>query len=298
MTQDLPEVGPWAREKLHGLRAYLFAYMKILGKRASLRTVYVDAFAAAGRAVVRRKEHDDPTIHLDLGGEARDEDSREVIDGSPRVALEIEPPFEQYVFIEADERRLAELKALEAHYGDRRKIAVRSGDCNTYLTTKLLTALASDGRWRGVVFLDPFGMQVPWSTIKRLVDTKQVEVFINFPVGMAIQRLLPRSAQFTKKQRAKLDDYFGDPGWYDEVYVSEAGLFEAGVRKRSDAGERLLNWYRERLKSAFGHVSTARLITNSKGGHLYYLVFAGPNPTGAKIASHVLGPSRPKRGGK
>ena len=296
MTQDLPEVGPWAREKLDGLRAYLSAYMKILSKRASLRTVYVDAFAAAGRAVLRKRDHDDPTIHLDLGDAARDEDSREVIDGSPRIALEIEPPFEQYVFIEADERRLAELKELEAQYGERRKIAVRSGDCNAYLTTNLLRALASDPRWRGVVFLDPFGMQVPWSTIKRLADTKQVEVFINFPVGMAIQRLLPRSAHFTPKQRAKLDDYFSDPAWYDEVYVSEAGLFESGVRKRSDAGERLLNWYRGRLKSAFGHVSVARLVTNSKGGHLYYLVFAGPNPTGAKIASHVLGPARPKRG--
>jgi len=74
-------------------------------------------------------------------------------------------------------------------------------------------------------------MQVPWSTIEQLAATKQVEVFINFPVGMAIQRLLPRSAQFTERQRSKLDDYFGDAGWYDQVYVSEAGLFEAGVQK-------------------------------------------------------------------
>jgi three-Cys-motif partner protein len=296
MTKDLPEVGPWAREKLDRLRAYLSAYMKILSHQASLRTVYVDAFAASGRAVVRKKEHDDPTIHLELGDEARDQDSRQVIDGSPRVALGIEPPFEQYVFIESDERRLAELKALEMLYGTRRKIAVRSGDCNTYLTTTLLNVLASNRRWRGVVFLDPFGMQVPWSTIKRLADTKQIEVFINFPVGMAIQRLLPRSAQLTPRHRAKLDAYFGDPSWYDEVYLAEAGLFEAGMRKRPDAGERLLKWYRERLKRAFGHVSTARLITNSKGGHLYYLVFAGPNATGAKIANHVLGPARAKRG--
>jgi three-Cys-motif partner protein len=298
MTEDLPEVGPWAREKLAGLRAYLSAYMTILSKHAPLRTVYVDAFAAAGRAVVRKKDHDDPTIHLELGEEARDEESRRVIDGSPRVALEIDPPFEQYVFIETDERRLAELEDLKKQHGQNRKIAVRPGDCNTYLTTKLLTALAGDPLWRGVVFLDPFGMQVPWSTIQQLADTKQVEVFINFPVGMAIQRLLPRNAHFTDRQRAKLDDYFGDSAWYDEVYVSEAGLFETGIQKRADAGKRLLNWYRERLKSAFGHVSTARLITNSKGGHLYYLVFAGPNATGAKIASYVLGPARPRGDGK
>lgn len=129
MTQDLPEVGPWASEKLERLQAYLSAYVRILSNRAALKTVYVDAFAASGRAVVRKKEHDDPTIHLDLGEEARDEDSREVIDGSPRVALKIEPPFDQYVFIESDERRLAELRELQALYGERRKIAVRSGDC-------------------------------------------------------------------------------------------------------------------------------------------------------------------------
>jgi len=295
MSEELPEVGPWAREKLGGLRAYLSAYMKILSRQRSLRTVYVDAFAAAGRAVVRKSEQDDPTLQLDLGDVALDVDAREVIDGSPRVALEIEPPFDQYVFIEADDQRLAELKALEEEYAGRRKIAVRAGDCNKYLTTTLLKVLASDRRWRGVVFLDPFGMHVPWSTIKELADSKQVEVFINFPVGMAIQRLLLRSAQLTHKARLKLDSYFGDSSWYEEVYSTEPGLFEAELRKRPDAGDRLLAWYRERLKSAFGQVSTARLIRNSKGGHLYYLVFAGPNATGAKIASHVLGPARTKR---
>ena len=295
MSQELPEVGPWAREKLAGLRAYLSAYMKILSRHAPLKTVYVDAFAAAGRAVVRQRDHDDPTIHLDLGDEARDEEAREVIDGSPRVALEIDPPFDQYVFVEMDERRLAELRELEVEYKGRRKIAVRAGDCNEYLATKLLKTFASDRLWRGVVFLDPFGMHVPWSTIEQLAKTEHIEVFLNFPVGMAIQRLLPRSGHFTAKQRAKLDEYFGDPGWFDQVYVVERALFGEQLRKYDDAAERLVTWFRGRLKSAFGFVSTARLIPNSKGGHLYYLIFAGPNETGARIASHVLGPARPKR---
>jgi three-Cys-motif partner protein len=112
---------------------------------------------------------------------------------------------------------------------------------------------------------------------------------------MAIQRLLPRTGKLTVRQRAKLDDYFGDLGWFEQVYVAERGLFEEQVRKRDDAAERLVAWYRGRLKTAFGFVSSARLVTNSKGGHLYYLIFAGPNATGAKIASHVLGPARAKR---
>jgi three-Cys-motif partner protein len=48
-------------------------------------------------------------------------------------------------------------------------------------------------KWRAVVFLDPFGMQVPWKTIAALAQTAAIEVFLNFPVGMSIQRLLKRS---------------------------------------------------------------------------------------------------------
>ncbi len=165
----------------------------------------------------------------------------------------MEPPFDHYVFIEMDERRLAELRNLETENKGRRNIAIRAGDCNEYLSTRLLKTFSSDRLWRGVVFLDPFGMHVPWSTIELLAKTEHIEVFLNFPVGMAIQRLLPRNGRFTAKQRAKLDDYFGDPGWYDQVYVVEQGLFEEELRKRDDAAERLVTWFRGRLKTAFGY---------------------------------------------
>ena len=35
-------------------------------------------------------------------------------------------------------------------------------------------------------------------------------------------------------------------------------------------------------------MSPAGLITNTVGGPLYYLIHAGPNATGSKIASEVL----------
>ncbi|WP_242342706.1 three-Cys-motif partner protein TcmP [Anaeromyxobacter terrae] len=294
---DIPEVGPWASQKLEGLGKYVAAYTKILSRQQALKYVYVDAFAAAGRAVIRRKvADDDVTVALDLGLPRADTETRQVIDGSPRVALNVEPPFTHYVFVEADPDRLAQLESLKIEYGDSRAISVREGDCNEYLATRLLDGFRRDRCWRGVVFLDPFGMQVPWSTIEKLAATKRIEVFINFPLGMAIQRLLERSGRLTEHRRAKLDAYFGDSGWYDVVYSTETDLFGDKVpRKWEDAGDRLLAWYRDRLQVAFGHVSAARLIKNSKGGHLYYLVFAGPNRTGAKIASHVLGTARAKK---
>jgi hypothetical protein len=45
-------VGPWARQKLDGLEAYLHAYTVAL-KKQSFELVYIDAFAGAGRSKIR-----------------------------------------------------------------------------------------------------------------------------------------------------------------------------------------------------------------------------------------------------
>jgi three-Cys-motif partner protein len=282
---ELPEVGRWAQDKLDRLRAYLCEYTKILSKQAWAKTVYIDAFAAAGRAALRPTE---PAAQKKL---SIVDDAQAVIDGSPRVALDVEPSFNQYVFIEQNAERLRHLRELEQEYAGRRQIRVHEGDCNQYLTKHLTGLDLKKKGWRGVVFLDPYGMQVPWETIAALAATGAMEVFINFPLGMAIQRLLKTSASLNKAERKKLDTYFGDPSWYDEVYEEQsADMFgEVRTKKGKDAGRKLLDWYRARLKLHFGHVTPGYLVKNSAGGDLYYLLFAGPNATGAKIASHVLG---------
>jgi three-Cys-motif partner protein len=117
-------------------------------------------------------------------------------------------------------------------------------------------------------------MQVPWTTLEALARTRAIEVFLNFPVGMAIQRLLLRNAQFSQKQRQKLDSYFGSPEWYDVLYRVEPNFFGEAPVKVDESGRALVNWYRDRLQKVFRHASKAALIRNTKGGHLYYLLLA------------------------
>ena len=50
LTTGLPEVGPWARDKLDALARYLEFYTKVL-KNQPWRTIYLDAYAGGGRAV-------------------------------------------------------------------------------------------------------------------------------------------------------------------------------------------------------------------------------------------------------
>lgn len=83
---EFAEVGPWAKEKLDALALYLDFYSKVL-KNQPWRTIYLDAYAGGGRAVVRpdeRPTESGPTLFSDEP--PIDADVRELIDGSPRVA--------------------------------------------------------------------------------------------------------------------------------------------------------------------------------------------------------------------
>lgn len=285
------DVGPWAQEKLECLRKYLHAYTTILSRRKFKGYFYIDAFAGPGTLKIRRQKTDDRAQKLLIEVSdhvAKDTGEAEYISGSPRVALDLERPFTDYVFIEIDGKKLNQLEELKNDYeSENRRIHLREQDCNNYL--RKLIKETQWTLWRGVVFLDPFGMQVPWDTIVEIGKTKAIEIFINFPVGMAIQRLLKRSGKFTPKERRKIDQYFGTDEWYDLLYDYREDLFgEDNITKVQNSGDLLVKWYRNRLKEVFGYVSTAREIQNTRGRPLYYLIFAGPNETGAKIANEVL----------
>jgi len=131
-------------------------------------------------------------------------------------------------------------------------------------------------------------MQVPWSTIEKLAATRAIEVIINFPLGMAIQRLLVRSGEIPEGWQMSLNTFFGSPDWRELAYEEKNDLFGGKVTKVHDSSARLLEWYRGRLRKAFGHVSTARLIRNTRGNPLYYLIWAGPHRAGLTGAEHIL----------
>ena len=85
-----------------------------------------------------------------------------------------------------------------------------------------------------------------------------------------------------------LTTFFGSPGRKRYAYEEVEDLMGPRVRKFADSEERLLDWYRERLRQAFGHVSQAQLIRNTRGGRLYYLIWAGPHPAGLLGADYIL----------
>ena len=293
----LPEVGPWAREKLDALARYLDYYTKVL-KNQRWRTIYLDAYAGGGRAVVRSEEHESLVGPNLFGDElAIDADTRELIDGSPRVALSIANPFDRYVFADPNPNRAAELEALKSEFAASRNIDVfqsTAAEGIAWVTAQRISRRTH----RGVAFLDPFGAQLDWASVQKLADTGLFEVVVNFALSMAIQRMLPNSGEVPEAWAEKLDNYFGSRVWFDEVYQSrQRGLFtESGHEKRPDYSERLLTLYRTQLGSAFGHVSLPRLIRNTRGMPLYYLLWAGPHEKGLRGANYILSMGERLRG--
>jgi three-Cys-motif partner protein len=297
-TKD-DSVGPWAKEKLDALGQYLGFYTTVLKKQGHwLRgTIFVDAFAGPGLSRVRTKEKAAEPEGLFGPDPESDKAEAEFLKGSPRVALDISNPFTSYIFVERDPQRIAELQALKGQYASTRAISVHEGDANAALQHWLSSGI-DWAHHRAIVFLDPFGMQVPWSTVEGLARTKAVEIIINFPLGMAIQRLLAKSGDIPQGWQMSLDAFFGSPEWRELVYAEDADLFGPKMRKVEGSAVRLLEWYRAKLQTIFGHVSTARLIKNTRGNPLYYLIWAGPNVTGLKAAEHILskGEKLPRRG--
>lgn len=298
----LPKVGPWAKQKLAALERYLDYYTKVL-KNQRWRTIYVDAFAGAGAAQIRtaadKAGKDSPSDQIAL---IELDEQREIINGSPLVALEIANSFSRYVFVDPKSDRVEQLTAIAERYCDTRQIDVRqepAADAIAWLVSQSI----SKRTHRGVAFLDPFGTQLSWADIEKLANTGLFEVVVNFALGMAIQRMLPNNGEVLESSVAKLTAYFGTEAWRQAVYRQpDGGLFAAeGVEKYPDYQERLLDLYRQRLEAAFGYVSTARLIKSTRGVPLYYLVWAGPNPAGLKGADYVLqmgdllGPPRKRR---
>jgi three-Cys-motif partner protein len=208
------EVGVWAKEKLDALARYLDFYTKVL-KNTRWRTVYFDGFAGGGQAAIRQGKQSIEPLALFDNERVIEDDERELIDGSPRIALSIPNPFDRYVFVDPDPVRAAELRDLKAQHGD--KVVVL--DCTaTEGVEWLLRQNIKKSSHRGLAFLDPFGANLDWESVQKLAETGLFEVIINFALDMGIVRVLTNSAELPDAWVARLDCYFGGHEWFDEVY--------------------------------------------------------------------------------
>jgi three-Cys-motif partner protein len=295
--------GPWTEDKLRRIDKYLGAYMTIFGRNPAashLRTHYVDAFAGTGRrASPVARDRAEGLLFEDA---LEDADANSLKEGSAYVALRQERPLDRYLFVDRSpdharglERLPEEFPALSG------RITVEAADANAFL-----------GRWcrdidwrsnRAVVFLDPYGIQVDWATIEAIAHTRAVDLWILFPLGQAVNRLLTKQNLPGRAQSERLTRLFGTEDWREAFYEAreerndQPTFFDmeaGGHAKRADFNV-IGAFFVERLKTVFAGVAENPLpLRNSTNVPLYLLCFAAANPKGAptavRIANHILRP--------
>lgn len=207
-----------------------------------------------------------------------------------RIALEVEPPFRQYIFIEQDAKRAKELEDLKTRFPQKAQIIkIVQKDANAFLKR---WCEATDWRaCRAVVFLDPYGTEVDWSLIEAIAKTQAVDLWILFPLGVAVNRLLTRSSEPPAAWAQALTRILGTEAWRDVFYsrTMEQTLFgQTEVTTKEADFAKIGKFFVERLKTVFPAVADNPLpLRNSRNVPLYLLCFAAGNPKGAPIALKI-----------
>ena len=270
--------GDWTGEKLAVVRSYFESYSVAL-KNMPFECWYVDAFAGSGERIdsAANTMANDQFFGEDI------EDVRQSKDGSARIALQIEPAFARYIFIESSQRRAAQLGGLNAEFPEL-DIEVVAKDANDFL---IEFAKAFPRNVRAAIFIDPYGMQVRWETLKALARTGYVDIALLFPTG-PLNRLLRRDANLPNEWVAAIETHLGQCDWRNAMYrpQSQRDLFgDDSAREKAVTVSELQNFVLERLQSIFAYVHPEAVsLRNSKRAILYDLFILTANSSPAAIA--------------
>lgn len=263
--------GHWTLIKLDMLDAYLQFFTTAL-KKQTFKLCYIDAFAGSGGVTISRRE---ATI------------------GSALMALKY--PFDRFIFIEQDQGYLSALNARAKEQAPDKQIESIHGDCNEQLKV-VMNADWKRNRWRGVIFLDPYAMDLRWESLQLIANTKIFDVWYLFPLS-ALTRCLRRDGSIPESQKAKITSLLGTDDWARVLYrePSQLSLLPDERIERVNQAE-IAKYVVARLRSVFpGVAPSPLLLTQSTNSPLFLLCFAVSNDANnalqlaLRAANHILG---------
>jgi len=261
------EIGYWSEVKLDIVQKYASAYSTIMRASPVIRQhIYIDAFAGPGKHIARR--------------------TGKFVLGSPSNALNVNPPFSAYHFIDLDGGRVEELRRV-AH--GRSDVKVHEGDCNRVLLDDVFPLCRYQDFCRALCLLDPYKINVDWNVLQIAGSMGSVEVFYNFMIMDANMNVFWKNPdKVAPSQAARMDHAWGDRSWREIAYTKKAGLFEEIEEKVEN--RTIVQAFQRRLHevAGFKYVPDPMPMRNSKGAVIYYLFFASPNKTGGEIVADIF----------
>lgn len=265
--ENIDEIGPWSEIKLEIIQKYASAYSVILSTKDILSHAYIDAFSGPGF-------HRSKT------------DKDRVIQGSPWIALETEPPFDDYYFIDMDSNKTDILEDLAQNHD---RVHISNGDCNNLLINDIFPEVQYEDYRRALCLLDPYGLNLNWEVIFQAGQMRSVEIFLNFPT-MDMNRNVFRQhpKKVSQHNINRMNAFWGDESWRDIVYSEpqQTNLFDNNAVEKVADNDIVARAFQARLKekAGFQHVPSPLPLKNSTDATVYYLFFASQQP----VAKHIV----------
>jgi three-Cys-motif partner protein len=271
--------GFWTQHKIEIFIKYLFAYLEIM-KFQQFKLIYFDGFAGCGRI-----EPENSGI-----------DENKFIESVALQVLSMKHPklFDVYYMVDKHKKRSEALSALVKKKFPALNAHVVRDDCNTRLIS-MANYMRQNGSHRALAFIDPFGMNLKWSSIETCLDLG-IDMWILIPSGVAVNRLLMKNQdRIPESWLGKLEEFYGLS--VDELrkyfYRQEDRLTlfgpETHVQKTENAVQKAVELYKRRLGTVWKYVSVPFPMKNSTGSIMYHFLMATNNAAGFSIANDIIG---------
>ncbi len=279
MPPEYDEIGIWSEVKLDIIKEYASAYSTIMEswrrkKINRLSWIYIDGYAGPGYHVSKK--------------------TGERVEGSPLIAMNIQPPFHEYHFIDTEPERANQLRELA---GNRTDVHTYTEDCNTVLLRDVFPRAKRSDYRRALCLLDPYNINLKWEVIEAAGKSGSIEIFLNLMV-MDINRNAMRKRMETSLQSKvdQLTKLVGDETWKDAGYREVDTLFGKDYQKVSN--DEFAEWFRQRLinKAGFKFVPKPMPMKTKNNAIIYYLFFASQKPTASKIVTDIFNKYRKAQG--
>jgi three-Cys-motif partner protein len=261
--------GWWTRHKLQILESYLAEFAKA-AKNVEER-IYLDLFAG--------------------WPENQSRETDELILGSARRAIEVQPPFTKIGLFELEGKAARLEQAIRRAYSNRPGIKVFPGDCNTSVPKALEQLRLQKLDWAPTfTFVDQFDSEIEWATLQQIAQFRnakytKAEMWILFATGMYPRGLKVRGDNMNARYGDTISAMLGSEQWVPIVRDTRSGRLSP-----AEARDEWVNLFRWRLEHDLGYRNTYGFTMRNTGGQeIYDMVFATDHPAGDKIMRHLYG---------
>lgn len=260
--------GNWTIQKLDILKRYLSFYVQAL-KGTPYKLIYIDAFAGSGRCNIK------------LRGNSQ------LIPGSANIALDTDPSFKEFFFIEKKSKHVKQLRELLSTHINGSAAKIIQGDAE-----HLMQDVLDSQNWsntRGVLFLDPYGLQCDWEMVQAITKTKALDVFFLVSLSGIYRQATNNLRNADSDKREAVSRFLGTSEWQKSLYVSQQDMFGQDDQIRSVNVDGLVTYIGNQLASVFAKVAVPKVLyqqdkNGTQGAPLYALFFAVSNPSKKAIA--------------